>query len=345
MVVPIAGGLDPARQAEPDQPSLLGLLADGGLHSGEWLAQRLGVSRAAVWKGIHRLRLRGIDLQAVPRRGYRLPDAVELLDARSIRAALAPERTGRLRHLALPFDVDSTNTRLLAVAPPPPGSANVLLSELQQAGRGRRGRQWIAPFGGSIALSLGWSFADASQAGPALSLGVGVATARALARAGAHGIGLKWPNDLWFEDRKIGGILLELRAEAGGPAYVVMGVGINVALSAGARAQIEATGTPVAAVADACTGVPSRNFIAGAIIDELLGMLVTFEREGFAAYREAWSALDVLRDRPAQVLTGNAGLIGTARGVTAEGALRLETGDGVREIISGEASLRGMGSY
>ena len=261
MAVPIAGGLS---------PPLLGLLADGRLRSGEWLAQALGMSRAAVWKGIERLRAQGIEVEAVPRRGYCLPHAVELLDERVLRAALDKARAERLRHLEVLFDVDSTNTRLLAAPPPPYGSADVVLSELQHAGRGRRGRPWIAPFGGSVALSMGWSFADASRASPSLSLCVGVAVARALARAGALGIALKWPNDIWFGDRKVGGVLIELRAEASGPAHVVIGVGLNVALPPASRALIEASGVRAAAVADACAASPSRNFIAGAIIDELL---------------------------------------------------------------------------
>ena len=325
-------------------PSLLMLLTDGRVHSGERLAQALGVSRAAVWKGIERLRLQGIDIEAVARRGYRLPEPVELLEERAIRAAIAGDRLDRLRSLSLPFEVDSTNTRLLALGPPPLGCADVVLSELQHAGRGRRGRPWVAPFGGSIALSLNWSFTDASRANPSLSLCVGVAIARALQRSGAAAIGLKWPNDIWFDDRKVGGILIELRAEAGGPAHVVIGIGLNVRLSPGMRAQIEASGVKAAAVADACSAPPSRNFIAGAIIDALLSMLADFERDGFSGFREAWTALDALRDRPAQVLMGEAVICGTARGVDAHGALRLERDGRVQEFVSGEVSLRGVGS-
>ncbi|HWS63079.1 MAG TPA: biotin--[acetyl-CoA-carboxylase] ligase [Steroidobacteraceae bacterium] len=324
-------------------PSLLMLLADGRLHSGERLAEALGMSRAAVWKGIERLRLQGIEIEAVPRRGYQLPEAVELLEERAIRAAIAGDRLHRLRSLTLLFDVDSTNTRLLALGPPPQGCADIVLSELQHAGRGRRGRHWIAPFGGSIALSMSWSFSDASRASPALSLCVGVAIARALERAGALGIGLKWPNDIWFDDRKMGGILIEVRAEASGPAHVVIGVGLNVSLSSGMRAQIEASGVKAAAIADACTAPPSRNFIVGAIIDALLSMLADFERDGFSGFREAWTALDALRDRPAQVLMGEAVICGTARGVDAHGALRLERDGRLQEFVSGEVSLRGVG--
>jgi BirA family transcriptional regulator, biotin operon repressor / biotin---[acetyl-CoA-carboxylase] ligase len=323
-----------------DHPLLLVLLADGQLHSGEWLGKELNVSRAAVWKGMERLRALGVEVQALPRRGYRLSNPVELLDARRIGAELGPQRLGQLRKLELLFEVDSTNTRLLGNAPPPCGSADVCLSELQHAGRGRRGRRWIAPFGGGVALSVAWTFSDGARTLPALSLGVGVAVWRALVRAGAQGVTLKWPNDIWFQDRKIGGVLIELRAEASGPAHVVIGVGLNVALSAAARREIEAGGVRVAAVADACAVAPSRNLVAGALLDELLSMLGQFEREGFAAFRDAWMALDALSGRPAQVLLADTAISGTARGVDQEGALLLDTGDRVQRFVSGEASLR-----
>ena len=332
MAVSISGRLD--------QPALLVLLADGHLHSGEWLAKQLRVSRAAVWKGVERLRALGVPVQALPRRGYCLPDPVEMLDRRRIDAELDPRRQMQVRAFELLFEVDSTNTRLLAAPPPPAGRADICLSELQHAGRGRRGRRWIAPFGAGIALSVAWTFSDGARTLPALSLAVGVAVWRALTRAGAQGVALKWPNDIWFQDRKIGGVLIELRAEASGPAHVVIGIGINVALPAAARREIEAGGVQVAAVADACTASPSRNGIAGAILDELLSMLGQFEREGFAAFRDAWLALDALSGRPARVVLADAAISGTALGVDPEGALLLDTGDRIQRFVSGEASLR-----
>jgi BirA family biotin operon repressor/biotin-[acetyl-CoA-carboxylase] ligase len=281
-----------------------------------------------------------VAVQAVPRRGYRLPNPVELLDARRIGVEIDRRRKGQLRRLELLFEVDSTNTRLLGNAPPPAGSADVCCSELQHAGRGRRGRRWIAPFGTGIALSVAWTFSDAARSLPALSLGVGVAIARALARVGAIGVMLKWPNDIWLKDRKIGGVLIELRAEAGGPAHVVIGIGLNVALPADARRRIEAGGVRIAALSEACEAEPSRNLVAGAILDELLSMLGRYERDGFAAFRDAWMALDALSGRPARVLLGDAVISGTARGVDHEGALLLDTGDRVQRFVSGEASLR-----
>ena len=323
-----------------EHPPLLLLLADGEVHSGEWLARELRQTRAGVWKGIGRLRSAGIEVQALPRRGYRLATPVELLDPRRITAQLAEERKTHLGALELLFEVDSTSTRLLAAAPPSPGTADVCLSELQHAGRGRLGRRWVAPFGGSIAMSLGWTCRDVIRTLPALSLGVGVAVSRALARAGAVGIALKWPNDIWFRDRKLGGVLIELRAEAGGPAHVVIGIGVNVSLPAGVRREIEDGGVAVAAVTDACKVLPSRNLVAGAILDELLSMLLQYEQFGFARFRDAWMDLDALRGREAQVMVGGTAISGIARGVDPEGALLLETKDRMQRFVSGEASLR-----
>ncbi|MGO9935238.1 MAG: biotin--[acetyl-CoA-carboxylase] ligase [Steroidobacteraceae bacterium] len=323
-----------------ETPLLLKLLADGELHSGSWLAGELRQTRAAVWKGVERLRALGIAVPAVAHQGYRLANPVELLDARRVGAQLAGERKLCLRRLELLFEVDSTNTRLLAAVPPSAGRSDVCLSEMQHAGRGRLGRRWIAPFGSGVSLSMSWTFSDAARTLSGLSLGVGVAVSRALMRAGAEGITLKWPNDIWFLDRKVGGVLIELRAEAGGAAHVVIGVGINVSLPAAARRQIEASGAYVAAVADACKQPPSRNLVAGAILDELLSMLVQYERFGFAACRDAWMALDGLRGRRARVVIGERSTLGIARGVDLDGALLLETGDGMQRFVSGEASLR-----
>ena len=332
MAVSIPRGLEP--------PALLLLLAGGELHSGESLASELGQTRAAVWKGVERLRALGIEVQAHARRGYRLPSPVEMLDAERLQRELKQPCRERLRRLEVLFEVDSTNTRLMKSPPPPPGCADVCIAELQNAGRGRLGRRWLAPFGSGIAMSVSWTFSDGARALPALSLGVGVAVSRALARIGAAQMGLKWPNDIWYRDRKVGGILVEIRAEAGGPAHVVIGVGINVSVTPAERINMEAAGARVAAVADACATPPSRNRIAGALLDELLGMLCEFEQAGFAKFRDEWMALDALGGRAVRVLVGERAESGTARGVDVDGALLLEMDGQMQRFVSGEASLR-----
>lgn len=323
-----------------DPRALLRLLADGTTRSGAQLASELDADRGEVASLVQRLRAAGIGIGESDGRGYRLPAPVELLDAERIGGAMREEMRRAIHRLEVLFEVDSTNTRLLELPPPPPRCANVCSSELQQAGRGRRGRSWVSPFGGSLALSLGWSFAGAAAVNPTLSLAVGVAISRALQRQGAKRVRLKWPNDIWLGDRKIGGVLIELRTETGGPAHVVIGVGLNVSLSAEQRRTIEAEGVRIAAVSDACPEKISRNVLAATLLEELLSMLEEFERSGFAVFREEWLSLDALAGRDARLLAGDGSVEGTARGVDLDGALLLEVEGRLQRHVSGEVSLR-----
>jgi BirA family transcriptional regulator, biotin operon repressor / biotin---[acetyl-CoA-carboxylase] ligase len=320
--------------------ALIARLADGEVHSSAALSRELGASRGRLRGAVRRLKGLGVEIGSLRGRGYRLPRAVELLDAARIREALGRERGASVRRLEVLVEVDSTNSRLLAMSPPPTGLADVCLCEIQSAGRGRRGRLWVSPFGASIAMSLGWTFREGARAKPALSLAVGVAISRALDRAGARDVRLKWPNDVWLADRKIGGVLVELKAEADGAAQVVIGIGLNLRLSAEERRAIEAGGARVAALQDACSASLSRNTLAAALLEELLRMLEGFEAEGFAPFRAEWLALDALGGRAARVLGEQGGIAGIARGVDVDGALLLEDGGHLHRFVSGEVSLR-----
>jgi BirA family transcriptional regulator, biotin operon repressor / biotin---[acetyl-CoA-carboxylase] ligase len=322
--------------------ALIAWLADGKIHPGTELLRAIGAGRSGLAHAVERVRALGVEIESLPGRGYRMPAPVELLDPALIRATLGAG-AARILRLEVLFEVDSTNTRLLASPPPPPARAQALLCEIQSAGRGRQGRVWRSPFGSSLALSLGWSFREARLAAPSLSLAVGVAIVRALDRLGARGMRLKWPNDVWLEDRKVGGVLVELKTDAAGPAYVVIGIGLNLRLSAADRRAIEAGGARIAAVADAAPAPLSRNMLAAALLDELLSMLEGFESEGFAPFRAEWLALDALGGRPARVLGGAGVLEGVARGVDVDGALLLESGSRLHRFVSGEVSLRPIG--
>lgn len=319
---------------------LVARLADGDVHSGPSLVRELGASRDQLKRAVQRLKALGVEIVALPWRGYRLPAPVELFDAARIVGALGREHRASIRRLEVLFEVDSTNSRLLAAPPPPLMFADVCLCEIQSAGRGRRGRLWVSPFGGSIAMSLGWTFPEGGRAKPALSLAVGVAIARALDRVGARGVRLKWPNDIWLTDRKIGGVLIEVKTEAGRAAQVVIGIGLNLQLSPEVRRAIEAAGVRVAALSDACPLPVSRNGLAAALLAELLSMLGGFEAEGFAPFRAEWLALDALCGRAARVLGADGGIAGIARGVDDDGALLLEGGGRMHRFVSGEVSLR-----
>jgi len=318
---------------------LLRLLADGARHSGEELAAALSISRAAVWKRLQQLEEWGILLEATPGSGYRLESPLDLLDAAAIRAGLPAAARERLRNLEVHASLESTSDRLLAVNDLPAGRFDACLAEYQSAGRGRRGRQWIAPFASGLCLSVNWNYRDAPATLSALSLAAGVAARRALRRLGFSGLSLKWPNDIVHADGKVGGILIDLRGEAAGPAYFVVGIGINIRLPVRVRERLRAEG--VEALDLASLGqAPKRTEAAAVLVAELTAALLEFGGRGMAAFADEWQEADALAGRPVRVLQGGLQFDGLARGVDGDGALMLET-DGVRRrILSGEVSVR-----
>jgi BirA family biotin operon repressor/biotin-[acetyl-CoA-carboxylase] ligase len=319
---------------------LLHALADGQMHSGEELARAFGVTRAAIWKQIAKLADYGLTVEAAAGAGYRLERRLDLLDEEALRAALEPGVAARLSKLELHTEVDSTNRRLL-VAPPPIGSVDVCVAEFQTAGRGRRGRRWLAPLGSGIALSIGWQFAGVPTEPSALTLAVGVAVRRVLERIAGITISLKWPNDLVVDERKLGGILLEMTAEAHGGAHVVVGVGLNLALPVALLRSL--CDWPRGAV-DLTTALgrepPPRAVLAGALVNELTALLVDYPTQGFAAYRTEWRSADFLRGRTVRLDEPTGRLFGTALGIDADGALLVETKGGKRRVLAGDVSVR-----
>ena len=319
---------------------LLRLLADGELHSGEELAARLSISRAAVWKQMRQLGDWGIVWQATPGRGYRLAAPIELLDAAAIRRALPQLAAGRLRHLEVHEELGSTSDRLLAVTELPAGRFDACLAEFQTAGRGRQGRHWLAPFASGLCLSVNWSFQDAPAALGALSLAAGVAILRALRAFEIAGLALKWPNDVVHGHRKLGGILIDMRGEAAGPAYVVVGVGINLHLPEEIRANLLAEGIEPVGLSELRGEMPRRSALAAAIVNELVLALEEFAARGLAGFTDEWRAADALADQPVRILQGGQSLEGRACGVDADGALLVDTGGARRRVLSGEVTVR-----
>jgi BirA family transcriptional regulator, biotin operon repressor / biotin---[acetyl-CoA-carboxylase] ligase len=329
-------------QAPQRRQKLLALLADGGFHSGERLAKRLRISRGGVWKLVRTLRALGVDVESVPRQGYRLPRAVDLLHQDTIMDAMAPATRELIERMDVLLSVDSTNRVVAEQTSANPECAQLCLAELQTAGRGRRGRQWLAPFGSGLCMSIGWQFTEAPPGFSALSLAVGVAATKALSRLGVHGVGLKWPNDLVWQNRKLGGILIEMRGESAGPARVVIGMGINMFMPGPVRLMLaEQHATLVADLHEiARDKAPARNLLAAAVVEETIGMLQVFATGGFAPFAQEWRTLDTLANAPVKVLTSTETTFGTARGVEADGSLLVDVAGELRRFVSGEVSLR-----
>ncbi len=318
--------------------SVLERLQDGRVHSGEDIATDLGVSRSAVWNQIKRLQVEGVEVHAVSGKGYRLPGGYEFLSRQAIHAHLADTTMARLREVHVDLVTDSTNQRLLDLLPKQNIHGVAWTAEHQTRGRGRRGGSWLAPPGSGLCLSLGWRFESTPAALSALSLVVGVAIVRALNKIGARYLKLKWPNDIYHDERKLAGILIEMRAEFGGPCTVVVGIGMNVTLSDEARERIN---EPVTDVSAACKATLSRNVVASAILDALVVVLVDFENSGFEPYRSQWQQYDLLRDRKLRLEAPDRIVEGVGRGVGPEGTLLIEHHGNVEAFLSGHIVMGG----
>jgi BirA family transcriptional regulator, biotin operon repressor / biotin---[acetyl-CoA-carboxylase] ligase len=325
--------------SEADLLALVDQLADGAWHSGEALAATFGISRAALAKRIERLRDWQLQIEARQGLGYRLPAPIERLDAARLQAAL-----GDGLRIGVVAVTDSTSSRLLDS--PAADDPQALLAEYQTAGRGRRGRDWITPFGAQLALSLAWSFEALPPRLSALPLAVGVVCARVLHAHGATAVRVKWPNDLVVAEddgsvRKLAGILLEHRGEGGGGCRVVIGIGINLAVQAEQAQTLAQPWINLSALLEAsgAAAVP-RNALAATLLRELRTLLLAYPRSGFSVVAADWARFDATRERPVRVVAGERSFDGIARGIDDEGALLVEAAGTVHRLHAGEVSLR-----
>lgn len=318
-----------------DHP-LIELLADGQFHSGEELGECLGVSRAAVWKRLRKLERLGLYCQRVRGKGYRLQGGLDLLDRQRIQACLHGAAADM--PLTLVQETVSTNTDLLEALRHGEEAPRAALAEFQSGGRGRRGRHWVSPYGGSLYLSLAWPFQGGAAQLEGLSLAVGAVLAQLLAEEGLGGdVGLKWPNDVLARGRKLAGVLIELAGDVDDRCVAVIGVGVNGALGDDHGAFIDQQWTDLRRELGRA---PDRNRLAGRLLSRLGEMLPKFAAHGFAEMQSAWTDRDLCRGRPVRLLLGERVTEGIALGVTDKGGLRLDV-DGEEQVFhGGEVSLR-----
>ncbi|MDH5378510.1 MAG: bifunctional biotin--[acetyl-CoA-carboxylase] ligase/biotin operon repressor BirA [Gammaproteobacteria bacterium] len=318
--------------------TLLALLSDQKFHSGQAIAEKLAISRTTVWKLVASLRKLGLELDSIPGRGYRLIDPPELFNRDAIMEMMGAEVKEQMARLDILAEVDSTNSylqnhpllleeRLFSVA----------LAESQTLGRGRRGKKWESPFGRNIYLSLSLSNFSPKHSIEGLSLVTALALVRALSPWEIVGLGIKWPNDLLVQGKKLAGILVEINGEGGGSYRVVIGVGVNVRMSVASGASIDQAWTDLCAHT---TKPVSRNQIAANLITELSDALKRFEQGGLEPFLEEWKRCDLTLDREINILQSGKVETGISKGVNRHGALLVETDQGTKQIYSGEVSIR-----
>jgi len=309
------------------------------VHSGQVLGDVLGVSRAAVCKQIKKLNELGLKVVSVKGAGYQLFGPIELLEPKKIINNLDPQIKNLISEIDVHWSIASTNSHCLAYIKNNFTNGYVCLAEHQMNGRGRRGRKWVSPLAGSLYLSLAWRFACGAEILEGFSLAVAIAVANALREDFAlQNVKLKWPNDILFDNKKLGGILIEIMGEAGGPCSVVVGIGINVSVSNGAESEID---QPWIDLNSALSRAVSRNQLAASILNRLVLLLQSYERDGFSAFRKDWMQYDAFIGSHVVVQNGvNDFFEGLARGVSDSGELLVDGNGYLRVFKSGEVSLR-----
>lgn len=309
--------------------TLISILADGEFHSGEQLGERLGMSRAAINKHIQTLRDWGVDVFTVPGKGYSLPEPIQLLNQDFISSQITQGQVA-----VLPV-IDSTNQYLLdRIGTLQSGDA--CAAEYQQAGRGRRGRKWFSPFGANLYLSMYWRLEQGPAAAIGLSLVIGIVMAEVLRDLGASQVRVKWPNDLYLQDRKLAGILVELTGKTGDAAQIVIGAGINLAMR---KVESDVINQGWINLQEAGIAI-DRNTLAVRLINELRSALELFEQEGLTPYLSRWEKLDNFINRPVKLIIGDKEIVGISRGIDTQGALLLEQDGTTKAWMGGEISLR-----
>lgn len=313
--------------------ALIRRLADGRFHSGAELGEALGISRAAIWKRVQRLAELGLVVESVRGKGYRLDQKLDLLEPQALEKAFQGRADLRFKPVTTSTNADALTLAAAGVSPPV-----VVTTEFQSAGRGRRGRAWQSPFGANLYVSVLYELTGGFAALGGLSLATGVAVARALQRlVPALTPGLKWPNDLLVDGAKLGGVLIEVAGEMEGRVQVVVGVGLNVAMSDRQAGAIEQNWIDLQR---ACETPPKRTDLVCAVGLEVIDMLDRFAVHGFAPFMSSFRALDLCRDQPVTVHGADGARHGVARGVGEDGALRVEVDGETRFVHGGEVSLR-----
>lgn len=324
---------------------LLKLLADGKFHSGEKLANSLHVSRTSIWKMIPHIQKLGIELHAVKGKGYKLIEPLNLLEHETIIQNIPPDSQDKIQDIHIFQSIDSTSTYVMELLQ----SGKLALSgnkvffclaEQQTAGKGRRGRPWVSPYGHNLYFTLAREFNTGVSELEGLSPVIALAVIRVLERNQIQGLGIKWPNDILWQGKKLAGILLEISGDPTGLSQVLIGLGLNIKANPDVMKNVDQAWVDIKTISGK---VPRRNKLVAELFVEITMMIDKFENDGFAAFKNEWDKNDALRDQDVELKTHSnqlTGIFGKVMGVNKQGALMLQTKKGVETFHGGELSPR-----
>lgn len=315
---------------------ILQILSDGNFHSGETLGKKLTLTRSAIWKLIKKIKQLGIEIESKTNLGYRIVNGLELLDKKNIISFLSKENNESTKHIAIFDELTSTNTYLEQQQNL--SDVSIVFAEYQSVGKGRLGRKWNSPFGQNIYLSIRANFSKNVTDLSCLSLVAAITVIQTLNAYGiSNDIGIKWPNDILWQGKKLAGVLVEVFGELHHAYTAIIGIGLNVMMSK-PNLSLEQSWCDIFQITNS---VPKRNKLAGLLLNQLLLNINKFQEAGFKPFIELWEKYDLVKGKTVTLISGAKKISGIALGIDNNGRFLLQDSKGnILSFTSGEVSLR-----
>ncbi len=327
--------------------AILTILADGEFHSGQSIADELGISRSAVWKLIKKIQTWQVEVYSVTGKGYKIPNGLELIDEQFLQTELQ-QKNSLIKQVEVLTSIDSTAEHLAREWKTQSNEktsdwsdssyARVCVAEHQTAGRGRKGRTWVSPFGANLYFSIGFQLPLGLTALGGLSLAVGMGLCQTLNCFSNKPIKIKWPNDLLVNQHKMAGILVEASGDTNDTSFLNIGVGLNWDMQ---TKQAETIEQDWANLKPLLSKRLSRSQVMLAILCDLDKTIQSYLQHGFSFFMPNWPELSAFYQQSVVLDVPNKKIQGIEIGVEQNGALKLQTKQGVEVFHSGEVSLRG----
>lgn len=317
--------------------AILNALNQGGFISGQVLGEQLGISRAAISKHIKSLQEMGLDIFKVTGKGYSLNSQVGLLNQAQIQQHYQALGATTAKVEVHPI-IDSTNSELMRriQVKTELESGTVIVAEMQQLGRGRRGRVWQSPFGANLYYSYFWRLDDGIQAAMGVSIVVGLAVYDAIKALYNIEVELKWPNDIYLNKQKLAGVLVELDAQPQGPCQLVIGIGINLQMPESFSQHIDQAWTDLSQH----TQQLNKNQLVASLTYYLEQRLEQYSESGLQSMHQQWNALNAFAGECVELNTGHRSWRGICEGIDPQGGIRIRQDGEVKSYYGGEISLR-----
>ena len=327
--------------------AIIFLLSDGKFHSGLDLAETLQISEIKVQSLIEELAEWDLEIESLPQQCYRLKGGLSLLDKEKIYSCLEKNAAEKLPLLEVFDCISSTNDYLLELDRVHSKSNWAILAERQTQGRGRQGRVWISPFARNIHLSLLWHFSKNANELSCLSLAIAISVLESLQDLTftknletPQKLGIKWPNDIIYDQQKLGGILIEFSPQSlqtRSCSAVVIGIGVNASMPPNISG-INQVWTDIQKITQQTV---DRSVLAGTLLDGIIKGIILFEEQGFLPFVEKWYEYDLTFGKKVSVITHDKTILGVGRGINDQGHFLLETENGtIERFMSGDVSIR-----